>query len=110
VLVQYQALAGLEFTLAVGVERLRAYSLMQQQRLKQLLGAEGIEAAGASEERGAFLIVKHARAGDLAKAMDARGVHVDARGEYLRLCPDILNPDSELIAAARELGSISRDS
>jgi len=110
VLVPYQALAGLEFTLAVGVERLRAYSLMQQQRLKQLLGAEGIEAAGASEERGAFLIVKHARAGDLAKAMDARGVHVDARGEYLRLCPDILNPDSELIAAARELGSISRDS
>lgn len=104
----YQALAGLEFTLATGVDRLRAYSLRQQRRLKELLSQEGIVAEGASEDRGAFLTVRHPRAGELAKALDALGVHTDARGEYLRLCPDILNPDSELVAAAQKLGTASR--
>ena len=104
----FQALAGLEFTLAIGVGRLRAYSLGQQQRLKDLLAKERIEAEGASEDRGAFLTVRHQRAGDIAAALDARGVHVDARGEYLRLCPDILNPDSELAEAASRLGEIVR--
>jgi kynureninase len=104
----YQALAGLEFTLAVGVERLRAYSLLQQARLKDLLAQQGIEAQGARADRGAFLTVRHARAGELAAALDARGVHVDARGEYLRLCPDILNPESELAEAAGLLGTIAR--
>jgi kynureninase len=108
VLAPYQALAGLEFTLAIGVERLREYSLKQQGRLKELLAAEGIAAEGASEDRGAFLTVRHAQAGELASAMDARGVHVDARGEYLRLCPDILNPDAELEAAAKRLGDALR--
>ena len=104
----YQALAGLEFTLAIGVERLRAYSLGQQQRLKDLLAQQGIEAEGASTERGAFLTVKHSRAGELSKALDALGVHTDARGEYLRLCPDILNPDAELAEAAVRLGKAAR--
>ena len=108
VLAPYQSLAGLEFTLAIEVGRLRAYSLAQQGRLQKLLAAEGIETEGGSEDRGAFLIVRHERAGDLASAMDARGVHVDARGEYLRLCPDILNPDAELEAAARHLGDALR--
>ncbi len=40
--------------------------------------------------------------------MDARGVHVDARGEYLRLCPDILNPDTELVTAAGKLAEAVR--
>ena len=104
----YQALAGLEFTLSIGVDRLRAYSLLQQQRLKDLLLEQGIEAEGANPERGAFLTVKHLRAGDLAKALDARGIHTDARGEYLRLCPDILNPEAELAEAATRLGEIVR--
>ncbi len=108
VLAPYQALAGLDFTLAIGVERLRAYSLEQQGRLKALLAAQGVVSEGASENHGAFLTVRHPRAGDLAKAMDARGVHVDARGEYLRLCPDILNPDSELAVAAARLGDALR--
>ena len=104
----YQALAGLEFTLAIGVERLRAYSLGQQRRLKDLLAQQGIEAEGAGTERGAFLTVKHPRAGELSKALDALGVHTDARGEYLRLCPDILNPDAELAEAATRLGKAAR--
>ena len=112
VLVPYQALAGLEFTLAIGVERLRAYSLAQQARLAALLAAEGIEARGAlganAPAHGAFLTVRHPRAAELAQALDARGVHGDARGEYLRLCPDILNPDEELVRAARLAGEALR--
>lgn len=104
----YQALAGLEFTLAIGVARLRAYSLEQQARLAALLAAGGIAARGAlgaqAHAHGAFLTVRHPRAADWAQAMDARGVRVDARGEFLRLCPDILNPDAELVRAARVAG------
>jgi len=103
VLAPYQALAGLEFTLAIGVDRLRAYSLLQQGRLKDLLRQQGIESEGARRDRGAFLIVRHPRAAELAAGLEAAGVHVDARGEYLRLCPDILNPDEELVAAAARL-------
>ncbi len=108
VLAPYQALAGLEFTLAIGVGRLRAYSLIQQQRLKELLAQQGIQAEGASAERGAFLTVRHPQAGELAKALDLLGVHADARGEYLRLCPDILNGAEELAEAAVRLGEAAR--
>ena len=112
VFVPYQALAGLEFTLAMGVERLRAYSLAQQARLVDLLAAQGLQARGAvgadAAKHGAFLTVRLPRAGELAKALDARGVHGDARGEYLRLCPDILNPDEELVRAAAAAGAARR--
>ncbi len=40
----YQARAGLEFTLAVGVERLRQYNLEQQGYLRERLGAAGVRA------------------------------------------------------------------
>ncbi len=108
VLAPYQALAGLEFTLEIGVERLRAYSLAQQSRLMALLGQQGIEAEGATESHGAFLTIRHAQAGRLAQALEARGVHADSRGEYLRLSPDILNPDAELVTAAQCLGEAVR--
>jgi kynureninase len=108
VFASYQSLAGLEFTLAIGVGRLREYSLSLQARLKDLLLEQGIEAEGAREDRGAFLTVRHARAGELASELDVRGVHADARGEYLRLCPDILNPDTELAEAARRVGEAAR--
>ncbi|HET6374648.1 MAG TPA: aminotransferase class V-fold PLP-dependent enzyme, partial [Methylocella sp.] len=52
----YQARAGLEFTLAMGVERLRAYSLAQQAALTAGLAKERIVPLGASEPRGAFLV------------------------------------------------------
>lgn len=103
VLAPYQALAGLEFTLAVGVERLRAYSLAQQARLVGHLAAQGIQAAGARADHGAFLTVKHPRAGALVGALARLGVDGDARGDTLRLCPDILNTDDELERAAHAL-------
>jgi kynureninase len=103
-----QARAGIEFTLAIGVERLRAYSLAQQARLIELLKDAGIEARGARRDHGAFVVVMHPRAVELAEELARHGVTVDARGEWLRLCPDILNSDEELQVATRALSEILR--
>jgi len=103
VLTPYQALAGLEFTLAIGVERLRAYSLAQQAKLIELLAAQGVLAEGARADHGAFVTVKHAHAAELVAGLARRGVNGDARGDLLRLCPDILNTEEELARAARAL-------
>lgn len=101
-----QALAGLEVTLELGVERLRAFNLAQKARLAELLRAQGVAAEGEGEDHGAFLTVRHAEAAKIAAELLRRGVKTDARGEYLRLCPDILNPDEELQAAARALAAV----
>lgn len=106
VLAPVQALAGLELTLALGAERLRAYSLAQKQRLAELLASHHVQAEGAGEDHGAFLSVTHPQAARLAEALDRRGIRTDARGDRLRLCPDILNTESELAQAAGELGAL----
>jgi kynureninase len=102
----YQARAGQIFTLAIGVERLRAYSLAQQQRLVALLRERGVAAVGGGEDRGAFTVVDFAAKGGAVRCSDQlaeRGVMTDARGPWLRLCPDVLTSDAELVAAARTL-------
>lgn len=101
VLAPVQALAGLELTLEIGVARLRAHSLAQKSRLAALLAAQGVETQGAGDAHGAFLTVRHAGAARLAQSLAARGVTADARGDALRLCPDYLNTEGELAAAAR---------
>ncbi|MDW8469067.1 MAG: hypothetical protein RML56_08960 [Burkholderiales bacterium] len=103
-----QALAGLEVTLSLGVERLRAYNLAQKRRLAELLAAQGIAVEGEGEAYGAFLTVRHPLAARLVDALARRGVATDARGDRLRLCPDILNPDAELAAAARAVAEALR--
>ena len=103
ILTWYQARAGQVFTLAIDVARLRAYSLAQQKRLVSLLAERGVEAEGGSEDRGAFLVVRARDASALAQALERRGVHGDARGDYLRLCPDVLTTDAELAAAAEQV-------
>lgn len=105
VLVCYQARAGQLFTHAVGVERLRAYSLAQQRRLIDLLAERGIAADGARPDHGAFVVVRAARAVAWARALAMRGVEADARGEFLRLCPDLLTTAGELQRAAEALAA-----
>lgn len=108
VLAPVQALAGLEITLELGVERLRDYSLEQKQLLADLLKLRGVDAEGMGEDYGAFLTVAHPRADRLAAALAGRGVVADARGDRLRLCPDILNSEGELAQCAEELGDLMR--
>ena len=106
VVAPFQALAGLELTLELGVERIRAYSLEQKDLLDALLTKQGITVYGASTNYGAFLTLKHPQAQFLSSQLEKQGVKTDARGEYLRLGPDILNPRAELERAAATLGAV----
>jgi len=105
----YQARSGQLLTLALGVGRLRAYSLAQQRRLVALLANNGIVAAGGSEDRGAFVVVQDHRAEAWASALLAVGIIADARGRHLRLCPDVLTTDNELVLAADTLAAVATD-
>jgi kynureninase len=98
VLSPVQALAGLEFTLEMGVERIRAHNLAQKKLLSNLLPV-----SGAGADHGAFVTLVRPDAVALSERLKAKGVKADARGEYLRLCPDLLNSDEELRLAAAVL-------
>jgi kynureninase len=96
VLTWYQARSGQQFTLAMGVERLREYGLKQLKQLKSYLADAGIHAVGGDENHGAFLALHHPQASALAKKLEEHQIITDARGEWLRLCPDCLTRDEEL--------------
>jgi len=100
VLTYYQARAGQQLTLALGVDRIRAFSLERLTRLKRYLAEAGIAAQGADEQHGAFLTVEHPAAASLAQDLEQRGITTDARGPWLRLCPDYLTPDAQMREAA----------
>jgi kynureninase len=102
----YQSRAGQIFTRAIGVARLREYSLLLQRRLVTLLAEGRIAADGGREDRGAFVVVRRPDARALADGLAARGIVVDARDDWLRLCPDVLTTDDELVRAATELARI----
>jgi kynureninase len=102
VLAPVQALAGLEITLELGAERIREYNLAQKQQLVSLLP----QLTGEGTDHGAFVTLKHRGAEVLAAKLRERGVKTDARGDYLRLCPDYLNTDEELQRAAHILRSL----
>ena len=108
VLSWYQARAGQQFTLGLGVARLRAYSLDRLSRLKRYLGAHGVEAQGADDAHGAFLTVEHPSAPELADALRTHGILSDARNRWLRLCPDCLTLDGALADTATTLAAVLR--
>ncbi len=96
----YQARAGQALALALGVGRIRAHSLSLQRRLAGLLAQRGVAAAGGAEDRGAFVTITASDAVAWSARLRDAGVVTDARGPYLRLCPDVLTTDAELVAAA----------
>lgn len=98
VLAPFQALAGLEITLELGVERIREYNLSQKALLKSRLPVQG-----EGDDHGAFVTLQHADAQGVAAELEKQGVKTDARGEYLRICPDYLNSRDELERAARQI-------
>lgn len=103
VLTPFQALAGLELTLELGVERIREYNLAQKEFLASLLPV-----TGAGEDCGAFVTVVNRNAKALAAALERKGIKTDARGDYLRICPDFLNSRAELEGAASALRGMLR--
>ena len=107
VLTWYQARSGQQFTLAIGIDRLRAYSLHQLTALREYLSQAGVNSAvGGDTHHGAFLAVRLATATQLPSILEGEGIICDARGEWLRLCPDCLTRDEELRRAAAALGKI----
>jgi len=102
VLPYYQAKAGLELTLGLGVGRLRAYSSKQQAKLTDLLHENEIHVLGKPETRGAFLTIRHQSASTIASKLKEARIIIDAREGLLRICPDILTTDDELIKFARQ--------
>ena len=103
----YQSRAGQIFTQAIGVARLREHSLRLQRQLVALLSERGIVALGGTEDRGAFVVVRHAQAVAWADTLAQRGIVTDARGEWLRLSPDVLTTAAELERAAGELARLN---
>ncbi len=103
----YQARAGQRLALALGVDRIRAHSLEMQRRLAGQLRDRGFVADGGTEDRGAFVVVNDPRAEALARELRAGAVIADARGPWLRFCPDILSVDAELLTAAERLAAIA---
>ena len=104
----YQARAGQRLALALDPARIRAYSLRQQRRLVELLAAHGLDACGGDEGHGAFIVVTNPDAARWCDALAARGVVADARGNRLRLCPDVLTRDEDLARAADQLANVAR--
>jgi kynureninase len=110
VLTYYQARSGQEFTLAMDVARLREYGLRQLVSLRgYLTDASASEITGGDERHGAFLALRMENAMGIAKRLELEGIVCDARGEWLRLCPDCLTRDAELRRAAETIGKLSRD-
>jgi kynureninase len=105
----YQARSGLEFTLGMRVERLRAYSLEQLNALRGYITDAGINTVkGGDRDHGAFLAIHLANAMEFPARLQREGILCDARGEWLRLCPDCLTRDEELRGAAATLGRLLR--
>ena len=103
VVAPFHALAGLEITLELGVERIRTHNLEQKRFLAGLLP----DAEGADEMHGAFITLVLPDATKLARRLNEHGVKVDARGSYLRICPDYLNSRAELERAASLVQNLS---
>ncbi len=108
VITWYQTRAGQRFTLGLGVERLRAYSLDRLSRLKHYLAAQAIEAQGGDDAHGAFLTIEHPSAPPLADALQSHSIFSDARDRWLRLCPDCLTTDGALQETATALAAVLR--
>jgi kynureninase len=106
VLTYYQARAGQQLTLQLGVARIREYGMDRLSRLKRYLADNGIAAKGADDSHGAFLTIENPAAVSLVEALERSGVTTDARGRWLRLSPDYLTSDSALRNVATTLASV----
>ncbi len=98
-LMAYQARAGLEFVLAMRVERLRAYGLELLGVLEDELSRRGVRAER-PRPGGAFTLVPYPGAPAVVERLKRAGVNTDSRLGRVRLCPDVLSTREEMARAA----------
>ncbi|MBV9083896.1 MAG: aminotransferase, partial [Acidobacteriaceae bacterium] len=101
VLTYYQARSGQRFILEIGISRLRDYNLDRLKRLKTYLANAGVDSCGGDPQHGAFLTLRHPSAASVTQRLSNVHIHTDARGPWLRLCPDCLTREEDLIQAAK---------
>ncbi|MEM1185877.1 MAG: aminotransferase class V-fold PLP-dependent enzyme [Planctomycetota bacterium] len=114
VLAFIQALAGLELTVGLRPDRLRAYNLEQQAVLIDALRAKNVPVREI-DDRGAFVLIPTDDLTGSLGALKAEGLNADGRPDpaeprsqaasdttagNIRLCPDILTRPHELARAA----------
>lgn len=98
----YQARSGLEFTLEMGVDRLREYSLVQLAELREAFRRNGVPFLDPADptQFGGFALMPHADAKAFREALHQAGVNTDTRSGNVRFGPDLLNSMDELHRAA----------
>lgn len=99
----YQAKAGLEFTLDVGVQRLREIGLDRLHTLRAAFLQQGVPIFEPDDPTkwGGFALLPCDDASGLCRTLKSEGVNVDARSGHVRFGPDLLTSDGELDRAAR---------
>lgn len=104
----YQARAGQEFALTVGVDAIRHNALEHLAGLRSSLAERGlpVHLPANPEGYGNFAILVHDRAPEVATRLAEAGVHVDARGRFVRFGPDILTTADEIERAAQATAAI----
>ncbi|HEY5616987.1 MAG TPA: hypothetical protein VIK60_03540 [Vicinamibacterales bacterium] len=113
----YRAAAVFRFHAQQGLtpEHLRDVSRRQVARLKSGVEALGIDERVLriepmpDERRGGFLALRMPRATEMAHALRARGVFVDARGDVLRIGPAPYLDECQLDEGVAALGEVIRD-
>ncbi|NUP05253.1 MAG: aminotransferase class V-fold PLP-dependent enzyme [Polyangiaceae bacterium] len=102
-----EAALGVFDSFGLDVPALRRISVAQTERIVAALDRAGIEVLSSHDpaRRAGFVSARATGAHDVARRLKARGVHVDARGEALRLGPAPYVTDDEIdrgVAAAIE--------
>ena len=114
---QYRAASVFDFFRREGLTPalLRAVSQHQVGRLCERFDALDLDPAVVSRDRdvpleqlAGFLALRAPRAGELSRALHARGVFTDVRGDVLRLGPAPYLSDAQLDAAMALVGEVAR--
>ncbi len=105
VITAYQAKAGIEFALEIGADELRKKNLAQQALMRNIFRGAGVALIEAEDPTrfGAFSLLRNPDAAALGEGLKRRKITVDARGEFVRFGPDLLNTQDEFERAAQAL-------
>jgi kynureninase len=113
----YRAAAVFDFHAGQGLTPARLHEINRAQVSRLRTGFERLDADAAvarvepmdEGRRGGFLAIRAPRAADLSRALKARGVFTDARGDILRLGPAPYLDDAQLDDAVAALAEVLRE-
>lgn len=91
----------------LSLERLRALSLSQTERILQALDGYDVLTPQAAAARGGFIAVRLPNAAHVVRALRERGIWVDSRGGVLRLGPAPYVTNTEIDAALEAFRSVA---